>query len=81
MQEMQSDNKRRTLPVGWGMIVLTLVIGVAILVPLYMLYNAGYISTNLTIWITCAVFIFAAVYESYLFYVLTKTMLNRMDRD
>ncbi len=72
------DNK---LPVSWYMVVATLVAAIVILIPLYHVYNAGYISAGLTIWITVGVFVAAAVYESYLFYMITKTMLDRIDKD
>ena len=69
------------LPVNWRMIVLTLVVGIVVLIPLYWLYNAGIISASFTIWATAFVFIFAAGYESYLFYLITKEMINRVEKD
>ena len=69
------------LPVNWRMLVLTLVVGIVVLIPLYLLFNAGIISATFTIWTTVLVFIFAAGYESYLFYLITKAMINRVEKD
>ncbi|MEH6626274.1 MAG: hypothetical protein V7739_07515 [Motiliproteus sp.] len=77
----QRITKHPNLPVSWRMLVLTLVIGIVVLIPLYLLYNAGIISATLTIWGTVLVFIFAAGYESYLFYLITKAMISRVDKD
>ncbi len=63
------------------MLVVTLVAGIVILIPLYLLYNAGYVSADVTIWLTIGVFVAAAGYESYLFYLITKAMMKRVDED
>jgi len=65
------------LPYSYHMLWVSLAVSLLILIPVYMLHHHGLISTLLAIWITVAVIVVAALYESSLLFLLTRFMLNR----
>lgn len=53
--------------------------GASILLILdFILYYQDYISTESAIWVATAIFVLAALYESFLLSVITKHMINRL---
>ncbi len=47
----------------------------------FLLYSLGYLSTEVAIWVATAVFLLAAIYESFLLSVITKHMIKKLNQD
>ncbi|MCW8881711.1 MAG: hypothetical protein OQK92_05300 [Sedimenticola sp.] len=65
------------LPYSYHMLWVSLAVSLLVLTPIYFLHNAGYLSTEITVWITMGVILSAAIYESFLLYILTRHMLAK----
>ncbi|TVO70039.1 hypothetical protein [Sedimenticola selenatireducens] len=65
------------LPYSYHMLWVSLAVSLVILTPIYLLHHSGYLSTEVTVWITMGVILAAAIYESFLLYLLTRHMLNK----
>jgi len=47
----------------------------------FLLYFLGYLSAEVAVWVATAVFLLAAIYESFLLSVVTKHMMNKLNQD
>lgn len=65
------------LPYSYHMLWVSLAVSLLILIPVYLMHHHGLVSTLLAIWITVAVIVAAALYESSLLFLLTRFMLKR----
>jgi hypothetical protein len=59
------------------MLWVSLAVSLVILTPIYYLHSIAYLSTVVTVWITMGVIVTAAIYESFLLYLLTRHMLHK----
>lgn len=76
MRDTSDQNSK--LPFKSRMLVLSLGVASLFLLLIFLLAYAGYISTEVAIWAAVIVFILAAVYESILFSLITRHMLNKV---
>ncbi len=79
---MQSPASHRSkLPFKSRMLVVSLACASLLLTLILLLFHANYISTELAIWASIGVFIGAALYESFLFSLITRHMLNKINKN
>ncbi len=71
--------RRKGLPYSYHMLWVSLAVSLIILTPIYLLHSMSYLSTELTVWITMGVILTAAIYESFLLFILTRHMLHKTD--
>jgi hypothetical protein len=45
------------------------------------LYYMGYISSEAALWAAAGVFVMAAIYESFLLFLITRYMLNKVNEN
>jgi biotin transporter BioY len=70
-----------SLPFKCRMLCLSLALASLILLLLYLLVGLDYLSTETAIWLAVGVFIAAAVYESFLFTLITRHLLRQVNRE
>lgn len=68
---------RTKLPYSYHMLWLSLAGALVLLSPVYYLHSIDVLSTTATMWITLGVIIVAALYESFLLFILTCHMLRK----
>lgn len=71
-----TTTKNAKLPFKCRMLVVSLGGASLMLALIFLLSYADYISTEVAIWAAVCVFIMAAIYESFLFSLITRHMLN-----
>jgi len=74
MQNATIQNTK--LPFRCRMLCVSLAIASIMLTIIFSLYYVDYISTEVAIWSTVAVFVVAAIYESFLLSLVARYMLN-----
>lgn len=72
--------EKTKLPYSYHMLWLSLAGSLLLLTPVYILHHFGVLTTATTMWITLGVIVTAALYESYLLFVLTSHMLRKHDK-
>ena len=71
----------RKLPFKCRMLCVSLATASLLLVIIFSLYYVDYISTEVAIWATVAVFVVAAIYESFLLSLVARYMLNSVNEN
>jgi hypothetical protein len=79
MQNTTTQNSK--LPFKCRMVCVSLVGGSLILTLIIFFYYMGYISPEAALWAAASVFVMAAIYESFLLFLLTRHMLNRVNEN
>lgn len=78
MRTTSSQNSK--LPFRCHMVCVSLVVGTLLLFLIILLYRLEYISPPVALWSAAIVFVSAAIYETFLLYLLTRDMLNRVNK-
>lgn len=73
----QSSN----LPFGGRMLCVSVVGGSLLLMLIISLYYMDYISSEAALWAAAGVFVMAAIYESFLLFLITRYMLNKVNEN
>ena len=73
--------KYNNLPYKCRMICVSLIGGSLTLAFIFFIYYLEYISIETAIWISAGVFILLAIYESVLFSLLTRHMINMVNKN
>lgn len=76
-----SCKKNSEIPFKCRMICVSLIGGSLILTFVFFIYYLEYISIETAIWVSAGVFIILAIYESILFSLLTRHMINMVNKD
>lgn len=79
MQSATTENSK--LPFRCRMLCVSLIGGSVALALIYIIYYMGYISIGTALWAAAGVFIIAALYESFLLSLITRHMLNRVNKN
>ncbi len=79
MEDMCTKNGK--LPFKCRALCISLAGASALLIIDFILYYQNYISTESAIWIATAIFVLAAIYESFLLSVITRHMIKRLNQD
>lgn len=74
-------NKNSELPFKCHWVCVPLIGGSLILAFIFYLFYVGYIAIDTAIWISMGVFMIIAIYESFLFFSLTKFMGNEVNKN
>ncbi len=74
-------NNNSELPFKCRWVCVSLIGGSIILAFVFYLFHAGYITIDTAIWVSMGVFILIAIYESFLFFSLTKFMGNKVTKN
>jgi len=69
------------LPFGCRMLCVSFVGGSLLIALIILLYYLGYISSLVALWAAAIVFVLAALYETFLFFLITRHMLNRVSEN
>ena len=72
--------KNSQLPYKSRMVCVTLIGGSLTLVFIFIIYYMGYISTETAIWVSMGAFIIFAAYESMLLTLITRHMVNELNK-
>lgn len=73
MQNTTTQNSK--LPFSCSILCVSLAslaIVVLILTPVLSLYRMGYISTEVTVWVATGIFVVAAIFGSYMLFLITR---------
>lgn len=73
-----SPIKQDSLPFKSRMLALSLAVASLLLGILYVLARTGYLAAETAIWAAVGVFVIAAIYESYLFSLVTRHMMQKL---
>lgn len=79
MQNATTQNSK--LPFKCRMLVVSLASASLMLIIILLLSYTAYISTEVAIWAAVGVFFAAAIYESFLFSLITRHMLNTVNKN
>ena len=79
MQNATTQNSK--LPFKCRMLVVSLAGASLMLIIILLLSYMGYISTEVAIYAAVGVFVAAAIYESFLFFLITRHMLNTVNKN
>ena len=74
-------SKNSKIPFKCRMVCVSLIGGSLVLVLIFLIYYMGHISIETAIWISGAVFFSLAIYESFLLSLLTRNMINRVNKN
>lgn len=78
MQNTPVQNKK--LPYSCTVLCVSLIGASLILILIYTLYSMAYISGESAIWAAIGVFVVAASYESFLVFIMTRHMINKVSK-
>lgn len=76
-----STRKNSTLPFSCPMLCVSLVGATVLLLVIFLLYYAAYISMEVAIWASVAVFVAAAFYELFLLSLVARFMLKSVHKN
>ena len=79
MQTTCTDNSQ--LPFKCCMVCVSLIGGSMALVFIFLIYYMGYISTEVSIWVSMGLFIALAFYESFLLSFITRHMIKGINKN
>jgi len=78
---MQTTCKKNSqLPYKVRMVCVTLIGGSLTLAIIFIIYYMGFITAETAIWVSMVAFILFAVYESMLFTLITRHMINDLNK-
>lgn len=78
MQNAVTKNSK--LPFKCPMLCVSLVGGSLVLALIFLIFYMGYISIEVAIWLSMGVFLLLAIYESLLLSLITRHMINSVDK-
>lgn len=79
MQNTTTQNSK--LPFRCRMLCVSLVVGSLMLALIILLHYMGYISGEAALWAAAGVLVMAAIYESFLLFLITRYMLNSVNEN